>query len=754
MTDNIAVPPEGPRDAKIAIVGEAPGQVELKQGRPFVGPSGQLLNKVLSRSGIRRSSCYITNVIKSRKIQISRYYKDKNNKNPTEELLQLWEDIEQELEEINPDLTIVLGAEALKAVMKDPTVSIGEWRGSILKASFGKYIPMYHPAHVIRQYENFPILCFDMDRAADEFSRGPELELPERTYLTNPSLSQIRDFVDRCKQAEWLAFDIETAGSGSRFIDCIALAYSSDVAMSIPIAQRNGEPCWSIDDEAEVWRMLTDILEDPSVKKIGQNAQYDIIFLQRSGINVRNLALDTMNLANVIYPELPKGLDFLVSIYTREPFYKDTIQSDRWVYNAKDAALTYEVAMAQIEDAKEIDVLDFYYNHVHPLLQIYIDIHELGVKIDEEKLSDARAEVEKKLEELQSELNSLAGKELNVYSSKQMKEFLYETLNFKPRYGKTGNPTADANTIKELYRKTHNRALELILEVREHRKLLSSYLNVDYDDDGRLRSAYLVSGTETGRLSSRKSVDGKGLNLQTIPAGVCRECYVPDEGYTFVGADLGQAENRVVAYASGDPNMLKVVNSGGDIHRTNAAMIFDKNLEDITYEERQLGKRITHGANYMMGPITFARFAELPTADGKRLLQQYHDTYPLLRQWHRETQDKVRKERMLENPFGRKRTFMGRLNDSTFRDAIAYIPQSTVADAIHRATYSIHARLPHPARIILQLHDSLVIQCLPEQVEEVKQIIKEEFERPFQIGNRTLSIPADVKVGDNWDVVA
>ncbi len=162
---------------------------------------------------------------------------------------------------------------------------------------------------------------------------------------------------------------------------------------------------------------------------------------------------------------------------------------------------------------------------------------------------------------------------------------------------------------------------------------------------------------------------------------------------------------------------------------------------------------VTMNSNYKMGPITFARYAELPTNQAKQMLQLYYDTYPRLKMWHKEIERKIKRDRTLTNPFGRRRVFAGRLEDGLFRDATAYLPQSAVADAIHRSTLQIYARLPWPATIAMQLHDSLTAQCPEEMADEVKEIMREELERPFKINGQEVSIPADIDVGYTWNEV-
>jgi DNA polymerase-1 len=230
--------------------------------------------------------------------------------------------------------------------------------------------------------------------------------------------------------------------------------------------------------------------------------------------------------------------------------------------------------------------------------------------------------------------------------------------------------------------------------------------------------------------------------------------FIPDEGMVFIGADLSQAENRVVAYVSGDKKMIEVVESEGDIHTNNAAMIFDKDPEDITYEERQLGKRITHGVNYQMGAITLARYAKVSTREARKHLRKYKQTYPKVEWWHKEIEKKIRMDRTLTNPFGRRRVFYDRMGGDLFRDATAFIPQSSVADAIHRATRYIYARLPHPARIVLQLHDALTVQAPENMQEKCKNIMVEELEQPFEIDGKEIVIPTDPEIGYNWEEVS
>lgn len=750
-TDTKRVEPIGSKNADIAIVGEAPGREEENKGKPFVGKSGRLLNQLLSGVGIDRYDCYITNVLKVRppKNDIKYYY---DGKSPSQDLQQAREDVKEELREVQPNVVIALGQEALRTLLGDDSLRISNWRGSIVDTEFGKVIPTYHPAYVLRMWKYKSIMQFDLHRAFNE-SHTRDFERKERTLLINPSLREVRSFMEECKESEYLSFDIETKKTSEWFIDHVGIAISPDYAMSIPF-WKDGKHYWSVEDEIEVWKLLAEVLGDKSIKKIAQNAPYDTIFLEEHHIPIYNLWMDTMVAVKLVYPEFSKSLQFIASIYTREPYYKDTNEDERSIYNAKDCTVTYEGAFAILEDLEELGMKDFYFDHVHPLIPIYIEVQQFGVRIDHDKIEKVQEQVENDIKELRAKLKELTGKDINVYSVKDMRGYIYGDLKLKKKYNDNGNLDTCKQVLNDFYRNTGREEFKIMIELRKSRSRSSTYLSAETDEDGRMRTSYDVSGTETGRLSSKKDVHGRGMNLQNVQHGVFREMFIPDEGMKFLGADLSQAENRVVAYVSGDENMIDVVESEGDIHKQNAAMIFEKDPKNITHDERQLGKRITHASNYVMGAITFARFAKVSTRKARELLKKYKQTYPKVDVWHKDIEKKVRKTREMTNPFGRKKVFHGRMGSRLFRNATAFEPQSTIADTLHRATRNIYARLPHPARIVLQLHDAITVQAPESDLEKVSPIIKQELERPFEIRDTEIVIPTEVLTGDNWEEVS
>jgi len=743
----------GPNGAKICIVGEAPGEQEEKKGIPFVGAAGKVLDDILEEVGIKRDECYITNLYKER---------PKSNDLSTvdrAELQRAFADLQAEITAVRPNVIVALGHYPLEYLTGYKSIS--DWRGSVIETSLGKVIPTYHPAGILREWTFRPISVVDWVKVKKE-SADAGIKTVARDIVIRPSFDDVTTFLraivsNRTK----VAFDIEVE---TRQINCIAFATAPVHAMCIPFWFGASGSFWSEEQELEIWQLIKQVLEDSNVPKIAQNAQYDMTILRDLyGITVNGLGLDTMVAFHSIYPELPKGLDLLCSLYTDVSFYKYqrmTKDMDTFFrYNAMDAAVTFECAEKIAKEMEEFGITKFYYEHMHSLIVPLMDIGGKGVRIDSELRKKVTKELKIQEVELQDKLEKLVGHPLNVNSPKQMKGWLYDELKLKPKFKlrkDKGEKTlaADEEALDSLYRETHLEELRLVLGIRECRKLTSTYLEVEYDKENgveRARTSYLITGTETGRLSSRETVYGTGTNMQNIPKGSIRRMFVPDDGKTFVNADLSQAEARVVAWLAGENRLMQVFTNGGDIHRRNAANIFRKAEKDVTKDERELAKRIVHASNYGMGPITFAKNAGVSVAEAKKLLNAYFSEYPRIKLWHMSIENTLRKTRTLTTPLGRKRTFFNRWDSTLLREAYAYIPQSTVADVLNVGLRRCYAEYRNTdTNILLQIHDAVLLQTPTPGVANVARRVKELLTIPIQIGIQQLVIPVDVSIGPNW----
>jgi len=632
-------------------------------------------------------------------------------------------------------------------------------RGSITASKFGKCIPVIHPAAILRNWSDRPITACDFVKIKKE-STCPEIVRQARELIVMPTLPEAMEELERLRAVDKIAFDIETE-TGQ--ICCISFASSPSRSVSIPFWFGNSGSFWSAEDEGKLWDSIKALLEDSNVKKIAQNAQYDMTILQDIyGIKVSNLWLDTMIAFHAIYPELPKNLGLISSLYTDVPYYKYQRKTDDMVeffrYNATDSIVTYECAEKIYAEMVELGVDKFYYEHMHSLIEPLMTMGRRGVLIDSQLKKAAIKEYKESINTLSIILEEQVGHPLNVNSPKQMKEWLYDELKLTKKYrgrGKKKTITADGEALLELNAAHDIPALKTIINLREKKKILSTYLEVKYDkeeDTERAKTSYLITGTETGRLSSRETVYGTGTNLQNVPKGIARRIFIPDSGKLFINGDLSQAEARVVAYLAGENRLIGVFSNGGDIHRRNAATIFKKPEEKVSVTERTLAKRIVHASNYGMGPRRFSKTCGIPEKEAKRLLNLYFATYPKIKLWHLKIKATLKKTRTLTTPLGRRRTFFNEWSDSLAKEAYAYIPQSTVADILNiglRRIYDVYNNTD--TEVLLQIHDAVIVQTPAARVDQTAREIKRMLSVPIRINGSTLTIPVDISVGTNWN---
>lgn len=771
---SIIVPSEGPQTAKIVLIGEAPGSNEVLQRRPFVGLAGRCLEGILAEVGLRREKLYITNVMQTQppgnNFAKHFYVMDRHKKVPSPELLEGRRRLRQEIMAIRPNVVVPMGNEALLALGLPKGIT--NWRGSILNTEYGKVIPTIHPAAVVRNWKSRPAVVSDFDRIVRE-SEFPDVRLRKRDLVICYRFDHAVAELKQLKGAPYVSCDIETE---SNQITCIGFADRPDRAICIPFWFGGSGSLFSQEQETEIWQHIREILESQTVGKMFHNALYDMEVLERTlGIRTNYLWLDTMAAFHTLYLELEKSLAFLTSIYTDQPWYKYQRKSDSmdvyFRYNALDACVTYECAQELHKELRTMGLDHFYRNYVHALIDPLLKMELKGVRCDKDLKTALKREYSSELIKLETQVHELAGYEVNTNSPKQLCKWLYDELKLpkqtmKDKHTGRVSLTTNEEALSKLAKKTGHKAPDLLLKIRGINKLLGTYINMELDSDGRIRCAYNIcgsgddreyssgKGTETGRLSSSKTLRGTGTNLQNIPnEGKVRDIFVADEGKILVNADLSQAEARVVAYMAQEYRLIETFEAGGDVHRRNAANIFNKPESEVTPDERYIGKRITHAVNYGMGPRTYAINAGIPVKEAERLINQYFATYPRIRVWHMETKSQLQKSRVLVNPLGRRRMFYNRWNDSLFREAIAFLPQSTVADILNIGLIDLDdtvVRHRMDVNILLQVHDSLLVQCRKEELNACLVVLYSCLTRPVEVKGKMMTIPVDFKYGPSW----
>ena len=303
--------------------------------------------------------------------------------------------------------------------------------------------------------------------------------------------------------------------------------------------------------------------------------------------------------------------------------------------------------------------------------------------------------------------------------------------------------------------------LDKILELRHINTILSNFIDVDISKDSRLHTSFSL--VETGRLSSHEDELGKGMHLQNIPGSSqssseeevkfhtnVRKILIADEGKVLIEADKKQGEAMIVAWLASELRMKEVFKSGGDIHRKNAGYIFRKSEDSVTSNERYLAKRMVHASNYGMGSNTMAAYCRMSRNEAQVAQKRYFEAFPNILSWQAKVRKEVKKTRVLTNPFGRRRVFFDRMGEDLFREAYAFVPQSTLVDDVNRSMIQIFCIAEPELQLLHQGHDSLLFQVVKSKVDWAIGVIRKNFELPFVCREDILTIPVEVKVGENW----
>ncbi len=491
-------PPEHSAGYRIALIGDSPGQYDESDGQPFCGPSGKLLNGLLSRAGIDRYACFLGNISQHRSILYDLSSLDWTGDSIQGGILKL----KQELENYRPHLIVCLGNAPLHLAKEGNVAprkvkgkykysnSIDDWRGSLLWSPFFncKVMGSYHPSNCLRNYENTPILHLDLKRASEE-GTTPELVLPLRSLQVNLTSHELIHRLNKIRDTKCLlSVDIEG------YVDklwCIGFATSPASAFVVPFAGADGGNYWATaEEEASVWEAVIGVLQDPEVPKVLQNSLYDRFVLHYSyNICVRGVVHDTMLAHWEHYCELPKSLGFQASIYTKEPFYKEDRKSDSFqtqlTYCAKDAAVTHEICgvLDKYLDDRAKKHYRFNVEMLNPILAMELQ----GIRYDATLARTRREEIQEKVFELQFQLDQVAGRGLNATPFEMAKALMADKNKLKKAV--KNNIPIDWNWLKDNCTKDYKQSVRRIIKldqqsavtdavIGELHTLLECHLNV------------------------------------------------------------------------------------------------------------------------------------------------------------------------------------------------------------------------------------------------------------------------------------
>jgi DNA polymerase-1 len=438
----------------------------------------------------------------------------------------------------------------------------------------------------------------------------------------------------------------------------------------------------------------------------------------------------------------------------------DKLQGDErlWAYNCFDTCVTLEIFENLQPQRNET------YEFEKQLLKPTLRMMERGFRVNHERRAELAVEYQDHYEQNCWTLNHIAkelwGYGLNPDSPKQMCEFLYDEIGFRPvkvRAKGVSRISANREAIEKLQLAypVMQPLFDLLLEIRDVGKSLD-LLTMPLRPDGRFSANFKIAGTETGRFSSSADHFGYGQNLQNVPKDL-REIFLADEGMVMIQIDLQGAESRGVAYISGDPNYIAAV-EGGDVHTIVSAMTYghpplkeeaEKNFYR-TFSYRDMAKKLGHGSNYYGKPYTMAKHAKVEKKIAEDFQQKYFEKFPGISQWHIDTQVELQTTGAIKTPHGWSRQFLNRLDDeATLREAIAFKPQNLIARLMNQGIINIDKNLPS-VDLLAQVHDAVVAQVSEKEVDKQYPLMLECLDVPVEIGGKTLRIPADGEWGYNW----
>ncbi|WP_058485057.1 DNA polymerase I [Defluviitalea phaphyphila] len=617
-------------------------------------------------------------------------------------------------------------------------------------------------------YELFKELEFKsfLDKFNFELNDKEELnnkQVLNREYIAIISKEEYKKVIDEINKAEKFSFLIFNEQEN---ILGISLCYNDSSAFWVEAKED-----FNI---KEIMELTKPLFESKKIKKIAHQAKKEMHILKKFGITLNNLVFDTMIAGYVLnptkdtygYDDLAK--EFLGEIIPNEEevlgkgkskkSIMDLEKNNRIKFTAQQAYIVFISEKQMTKKLKANNQEYLYYEIEHPLIEVLFSMEEHGFKIDVKKLKEYVEELDKKINILTSEIYEIAGEEFNINSTKQLGKILFEKLKL-PVIKKTKTGYSTAAEVLEKLKYTHV-IIEKILEYRQLVKLKTTYgdglFNVVNKKTNKIHSTFNQTITATGRISSTEP------NLQNIPIKLemgrkIRKVFIPsNEDYLLLDADYSQIELRVLAHISQDETLINAFKKGEDIHKITASQVFKVPLKDVTPRQRSDAKAVNFGIVYGIGAFSLSQDLNISKKEAEKYIEGYFEKYPNVKKYMDDTVQQAKELGYVTTLFGRRR-IIPEINSKNFvrrsfgeRVAMNTPIQGTAADIIKIAMVKVFNKLKErnlKSKLILQVHDELLIEVHKDELEEVKEILKYEMEHAV-----SLSVPLDVDmhVGENW----
>ena len=593
---------------------------------------------------------------------------------------------------------------------------------------------------------------------------------PHEYYLTD-TFEKRSELIEKLKQQKSFCFDTETTGLDSHESELVGMSFSFEPhkAYYIPIPDNYNEA-------QQIVHEFKEVFENSEIEKTGQNIKFDIAILKWYDVEVKGKLFDTMLAHYLIQPDMRHGMDVLSENYLH---YKPVPIEKLIGKKGKDQLSMRIVAVEEIKEyaAEDADITlqlksvfepllaDSFTRNLFdeiemPLVPVLAAMEAEGVKIDIKALNDFSSQLLGEIDELTKEIYLLAGAEFNIASPKQLGEILFEKLAIVEKAKLT--KTKQYSTGEEILVKLVNKhpIIQKILDYRSLTKLKSTYVDtlplLVSRRTGRIHTSYNQAVAATGRLSSNNP------NLQNIPIRTergreIRKAFVPrNDKYTLLSADYSQIELRIIAELSGDEGMMEAFKQGLDIHSATAAKVYGLPLSEVTKEMRRNAKMVNFGIIYGISAFGLSERLGIPRKEAAQIIEQYFIKYPKIKEYMDNTIVSARKLGYVETIKNRRR-YINDINSSNSvvrgyaeRNAINAPIQGSAADMIKIAMIDIFNSFKKEnlkSVMTMQVHDELVFDVHKDEIEIVKQIVKDNMRNAIK-----MSVPIEVEMntGDNW----
>ena len=598
----------------------------------------------------------------------------------------------------------------------------------------------------------------------------------EATYHLVDTAAKFDAFLERLLQVKRIAIDLETTRLEPRQAEIVgyAISWGPGEAWYLPVRGPEGE---LVLDSTDTLARLRPVLEDPGVEKVNQNIKYDMLVLRKHGVTLAGVAGDPMVADYLLHAgERSHSMDDLANRYLdhqvipitdligkgKSQLRVDQVATARVAqYSGEDADVAWRLCSLLDPKLEDQGLVKLYQELEIPLIEVLAELEFNGVRLDLLLLERLSREMGTQLADIEAQIHQLAGRTFNIASPRQLREVLFDELKLptQRRTGITGEASTNQETLERLAALGHELPKK-ILEHRQVAKLKGTYVDALPElvnpATGRVHASFNQTVASTGRLSSSDP------NLQNIPVRTdqgrqIRQAFVPEPGWVLLTADYSQIELRLLAHFSQDPALKRAFAEDRDVHALVATQIFGVPQSEVTSEMRRVAKTVNFGVLYGMSAQGLAVRLGISREDASGFIESYFARYPKVAEYQKRVLERCRRNRFASTILGRRREISGIRPDSTYeqrnqpeREAINMEIQGSAADLIKVAMLNIYRRLRaerRRARLLLQIHDELVLEAPPDELTAVAELVAYEMATAIKFD---VPLGVDLAAGPNW----